>query len=73
MTVRACRGSEAEGVIGACPYFTQYYSESLIPKEIIVLKKISKSIYSFLERKKDKKVKITKPQKGEKKQLLDLV
>ena len=54
-------------------FIIQYYSESQIPKEIIVPKKMSESIYSFLENKKDKKVKITKPQKGAKKQLLELV
>jgi excinuclease ABC subunit C len=54
-------------------FIIQYYSESSIPKEIIVPKKMSESIDSFLESKKGKKVIITKPQKGAKKQLLDLV
>jgi len=54
-------------------FIIQYYSENPIPKEIIVSNKINESIASFLEIKKGKKVKITKPQKGEKKQLLDLV
>ena len=54
-------------------FIIQYYSESPIPKEIIVPKKMGESIDSFLETGKSKKVKITKPQKGAKKQLLDLV
>ena len=54
-------------------FIIQYYSESPIPKEIIVPKKMSESIDFFLETRKGKKVKITKPQKGAKKQLLDLV
>ena len=50
-----------------------YYSESPVPKEIIVPNNIGESIDSFLENKKGKKVKVTKPKKGAKKQLLDLV
>lgn len=54
-------------------FILQYYSENIIPKEIILPKKISEPLISFLENKKGKKVKITIPQKGEKKQLLRLV
>jgi excinuclease ABC subunit C len=54
-------------------FIIQYYSESSIPKEIIVPKKMGESIDFFLETRKGKKVKITKPQKGAKKQLLGLV
>ncbi len=54
-------------------FIIQYYSESPIPNEIITPEKINDSIEIFLETKKGKKVKITNPQRGEKKQLLDLV
>ncbi|MBN2603709.1 MAG: excinuclease ABC subunit C [Candidatus Thermoplasmatota archaeon] len=54
-------------------FILQYYSDSPIPKEIIVPKSIDDTLHLFLENKKGEKVKITKPSKGEKKQLLDLV
>ncbi len=54
-------------------FIIQYYSENPVPKEIIAPKKMSDSIVSFLQTKKGENVKITKPQRGEKKQLLDLV
>jgi len=53
-------------------FIVQYYSENSIPREIVIPEKISKSLEDFLTDKKGNKVKIVKPQKGEKKQLLDL-
>jgi len=54
-------------------FIVQYYSDSPVPKELIVPVKLSDSIGNFLENLKGSKVKITKPEKGEKRQLLDLV
>ena len=54
-------------------FIIQYYSENPIPKELIVPMKLSNSINIFLEEKRNSKINIVKPQKGEKKQLLDLV
>ncbi len=54
-------------------FIVQYYSENPIPKELILPIKISESIKDFLENKKSSKVKIINPQKGEKRQLLNLV
>ncbi|MCD4809966.1 MAG: UvrB/UvrC motif-containing protein, partial [Methanosarcinales archaeon] len=54
-------------------FIIQYYSENPVPKEIITSGKMSGSIVFFLQTKKGKKVKITNPQRGAKKQLLDLV
>jgi excinuclease ABC subunit C len=54
-------------------FIIQYYSENHIPKEIIISKKLSDSIISFLQTKKGGNVIINKPLKGEKKQLLELV
>ncbi|MEE8565370.1 MAG: excinuclease ABC subunit UvrC [Candidatus Thermoplasmatota archaeon] len=54
-------------------FIIQYYSENQIPKEIIISRKMSDSIVSFLQTKKGGNVIINNPVKGEKKQLLDLV
>ncbi len=54
-------------------FVIQYYSENPIPEEIIIPRKLSDSIDKFLESVKGSKVKVTTPQKGEKKQLLSLV
>jgi len=54
-------------------FIIQYYSDNPVPKELIVPKKLSEPVKSYLENKRKSKVKITKPEKGEKKQLLDLV
>ena len=54
-------------------FLIQYYSDNPIPKEIIIPHKISNSISHFLSDKKNCKVKITIPIKGEKYQLLKLV
>ncbi len=54
-------------------FIIQYYSENTVPKELIIPHKISDSINIFLSKKKNAKVKLTVPKKGEKKQLLKLV
>jgi excinuclease ABC subunit C len=54
-------------------FIVQYYSDAPVPKELIVPIKLPDSIALFLKEKKGSKVIVTKPQKGEKKQLLDLV
>ena len=54
-------------------FIIQYYSENPVPKELIVPVKLPDSIQSFLESKRGNKIKLTKPEKGEKKQLLNLV
>jgi len=54
-------------------FIIQYYSENKIPKEVIIPKKIGQSVKLFLEKKRGNNVKITIPNKGEKKQLIDLV
>lgn len=68
-------------------FIVQYYSEHAVPEELILPHEIDDSLISFLsyakkdfgdksggfpEVKKDKKVKISVPEKGDKKQLLDL-
>ena len=54
-------------------FVIQYYSENPIPKELVIPRKISDSIISFLHTKKGENVVVNYPLKGEKKQLLDLV
>jgi len=54
-------------------FIVQFYSDAPVPKELIVPNTLSDSIGLFLKNKKGSKVHVTKPQKGEKKQLLDLV
>ena len=54
-------------------FLTQFYSVSPIPNEIIVPVSVDKSLEKFLSEKKGKTVKIFVPQKGDKKELLDLV
>ena len=54
-------------------FLTQYYSDNIIPKEIIIPKTIDKTIIEFLEKKRGKKLDITIPKIGEKKKLLALV
>ena len=54
-------------------FIVQYYSDNPVPKELIVPKKLTESIETFLEEKKGSKIKIIKPEKGEKRQLLNLV
>jgi excinuclease ABC subunit C len=56
-------------------FITQYYGEepTLIPKEIILPTKVPTYIQQYLTQLKGKKVIITTPKKGEKKELLTLV
>lgn len=54
-------------------FITQYYSDHPIPKEVIVPENIDESLQQFLTHKKESTVRITVPQRGEKKQLLRLV
>ncbi len=54
-------------------FMTRYYSENRVPKEIIVPKKTGDAIKGYLETIRKSKVRVIVPQKGEKKQLLELV
>ena len=54
-------------------FIVQFYSENMIPREIVLPRKISNSINLFLDQKKGSRVIITVPKKGEKKQLLELI
>jgi excinuclease ABC subunit C len=54
-------------------FLVQYYSENSIPKELILPEAIDESIIKFLEKIGGKKIVVIVPQKGEKKELLDLV
>ena len=54
-------------------FIVRYYSESPIPKEVIIPKVVSDATSTFLSKEKKSKVTITVPKQGEKKQLLSLV
>jgi len=54
-------------------FILQYYSENIIPKELILPKKISDSLLEYLTQKKGSKVNFIIPKQGEKKVLLELV
>lgn len=54
-------------------FLVQYYSDNKVPGELIVPQPLSDSAVSFLKLKAGKSVQVTVPQRGEKKQLLDLV
>jgi excinuclease ABC subunit C len=54
-------------------FLLQYYSDNDIPKELILPEGIDQSLMEFLEQKRETKVKVTIPQRGEKKKLLELV
>ena len=54
-------------------FLVQYYSENQIPSEIILPTEVEFSVNEYLDKVKNEKVKLTKPEKGEKKDLLDLV
>ena len=54
-------------------FLLQYYSDNEIPKELILPERIDQSLKEFLEQKRESKVKVTIPQRGEKKKLLELV
>jgi excinuclease ABC subunit C len=53
-------------------FLINYYSNNVIPKEIILSKKIDSNTIKYLEHIKISNLKITIPKKGEKKELLDL-
>lgn len=53
-------------------FLINYYSNNVIPKEIILSKKINENTKKYLEHIKGEKIKITIPKKGLKKELLDL-
>lgn len=54
-------------------FLMQYYSDTEVPKEIILSRSIDSQISNHLEQKRGKKLHITIPKKGIKKQLIDLV
>jgi excinuclease ABC subunit C len=54
-------------------FILQFYSENPIPKELIIPENISDPLKVFLESKRESKVKVTVPKRGEKKKLLELV
>lgn len=54
-------------------FLARYYSENKIPGEIIVPAAIDETLASFLKGQRKKAVNVKVPEKGEKKQLLDLV
>lgn len=54
-------------------FLVQYYSEHPVPSEIIVPRKIDTSLSLFLQQQRHAHVRVQVPQKGTKKQLLDLV
>jgi excinuclease ABC subunit C len=54
-------------------FLIQYYSDNPVPSVLIIPTPVSSSLKSYLEQQKKKKVRITIPRKGVKKQLLDLV
>jgi len=54
-------------------FIIQYYTENLIPKEIIIPHPVSQSVQIYLSKISNRKIKCHVPKIGEKKQLLDLV
>lgn len=54
-------------------FLVQYYSEEEVPREIILPEKIDESLVEYLEERKNGRVRIVVPKKGEKKNLLELV
>lgn len=53
-------------------FIVQYYSEKEPPEELIVAEALDESLVEFLAHRKGKKVKVTVPKQGEKKELLEL-
>jgi excinuclease ABC subunit C len=53
-------------------FLVQYYSENVPPEELIVAQPLDEPLVEFLSHLKGKKVKVTVPKQGEKKDLLDL-
>lgn len=54
-------------------FLVQYYSENEPPEELIVPEPLEEPLVEFLAHVKGKKVKVTVPKQGEKKELLELV
>jgi len=54
-------------------FLVQYYSENEVPRELVLPKSVESSVRDFLEVKRNGKVMVTVPRKGEKKALLRLV
>lgn len=54
-------------------FLVQYYSESSIPRDIMLPQNVGEDIGKFLEKVRGKKVVLSVPKKGEKKNLLNLV
>ncbi len=54
-------------------FLVQYYAENPVPAEVIVPTKTTESIAAYLAAKRNKKATVLVPQKGPKKQLVDLV
>ncbi|MEM4755833.1 MAG: excinuclease ABC subunit UvrC [Candidatus Woesearchaeota archaeon] len=53
-------------------FLVQYYSQEPLPQELILPQSVSPAMQDYLNQKAGRQVRITIPQKGEKKQLLDL-
>lgn len=53
-------------------FIVQYYSENEPPEELIIAEALDESLVEFLSHRKGRKVKVTVPRQGEKKELLDL-
>jgi len=54
-------------------FIVQYYEENPVPGELIVPEEIGETVKAFLKLKADRAVDVIVPQRGDKKQLLDLV
>jgi excinuclease ABC subunit C len=54
-------------------FLVQYYSENIVPNELILPEEVDESLNSFLTRRRGGKVSVKVPKIGDKKQLLDLV
>ncbi|MCP5048724.1 MAG: excinuclease ABC subunit C [bacterium] len=54
-------------------FLVQFYSENPVPKELIVPEPVSQPVIDFLTLKSERAIRIIVPQRGRKKQLLDLV
>jgi len=54
-------------------FLARFYSENPVPREIIVPEPVDEALVDFLKRTAGHAVQVTVPQKGEKKQLLELV
>jgi excinuclease ABC subunit C len=54
-------------------FLVQYYSENPVPRELIMREKPAESLVSFLSEQRKSKVVVTSPQRGTKRQLLNLV